>query len=286
MMKNVLMYGMVGLLAAALIGGTAYVLARPETERATRTERATDATGGGPSGQGAGNQKGGMSPENEELRSGKPFGSAGAGSESHKGDGSLEAGYLKAAVPLTAEEVPGVVSLVEEEKLARDVYRALSEQWEDEMFGNIAESEQSHMDALIGVLERAGVSDPTAGYSDGEFATAAVRELYVQFTAQGGQSLAAARQAAGAIEELDIRDIQTLQAQTGNPELLRVLENLRQGSIRHLRAYSSSYARETGGAYAPQYLSQEEFDLLMGGSARGNRGGPGTGGKGNGGFPG
>jgi hypothetical protein len=286
MLGKLVMYGAVGLLAVSLVGGTVYILARPETEKTAQTEHVADASGGGSQGQDAGNRSGEASSGSAEPRSGRSGESAGIGMDSNKGKGSAEVGSGMDAAPLAVEEVPGVVSLLEEEKLARDVYLALYREWGYEAFGNISESEQSHMEALIGVLDRAGVADPTAGYGAGEFATAAVQDLYAAFVERGGESLAAALQAGAAIEEMDILDIERLQAQVEAPGLLRVLENLRQGSIRHLQAYSKAYEQESGIAYTPQYLSQEAFDLLMSGPGRGNGGGPGGGGKGNGGFPG
>jgi hypothetical protein len=282
MLGKLVMYGAVGMLAVSLVGGTVYILARPETEKTAQTEHVAGASGGGSQGQGAGNRSGEASSGSAESRSGRSGESAaGIESQSNRGKDSTEVGSGMDAAPLAAEEVPGVISLLEEEKLARDVYLALYQEWGYEAFGNISESEQSHMDALIGVLDRAGVADPTAGYGSGEFATAAVQDLYAAFVEQGGESLAAALQAGAAIEEMDILDIERLQAKIEATGLLRVLENLRQGSIRHLQAYSKAYEQESGIAYTPQYLSQEAFDVLMSGPGRGNGGG-----KGNGGFPG
>lgn len=286
MLGKLVMYGAVGLLAVSLVGGTVYILARPETEKTAQTEHVAGESGGGSQGQRAGIRSGEAFSGPVEPRTGRSGESAGIGMDSNKGKGSAEVGPGMDAAPLAAEQVPGVISLLEEEKLARDVYLALYQVWGYEAFGHISENEQSHMEALIGVLDRAGAADPTAGYGAGEFATAAVQDLYAAFVEQGGESLAAALQAGAAIEEMDILDIERLQAQIDDPGLLRVLANLRQGSIRHLQAYSKSYEQETGIAYTPQYLSQAAFDLLMGGPGRGNGGGPGGGGKGHGGFPG
>jgi hypothetical protein len=277
-------YGLVGMLAAVLIGGSAYILLRPEAGRTAQSERAPDGSAGNPSEQGAGNGHGDAFSGHAEAQSGEPFAQAGNGPGSKKGYGATEDEFQRASGQLSADEISGVRSLLEEEKLARDVYLALYRNWGYEAFHKISESEQSHMDALIGVLEQAGVSDPTAGFGPGEFATGAVQDLYMGFTGQGGQSLAAALRAGAAIEELDIRDIQRLQSGIDNPGLLRVLENLRQGSIRHLRAFRSAYERETGGAYVPQYLSSEDFNGLMSGAEPGNRNGQGGNGKGSGGL--
>ena len=51
-------------------------------------------------------------------------------------------------VPLTPEEAAGLTLMREEEKLARDVYQYLYEQWGQRVFKNIAGSEQTHMNAV------------------------------------------------------------------------------------------------------------------------------------------
>ena len=48
----------------------------------------------------------------------------------------------------------------EEEKLARDVYITLGEQWGLPIFASIAESEQRHMDAFGRLIDKYGLEDP------------------------------------------------------------------------------------------------------------------------------
>ena len=48
----------------------------------------------------------------------------------------------------------------EEEKLARDVYAALYTKWNIGIFSNIGESEQTHMDAILQLLNKYNLSRP------------------------------------------------------------------------------------------------------------------------------
>ena len=61
-------------------------------------------------------------------------------------------------------------SLVEEEKLAHDVYVALSEIYDANQLRNIPAAELQHQDAVRVLLDRYGLDDPTIGAAAGEFA--------------------------------------------------------------------------------------------------------------------
>ena len=67
---------------------------------------------------------------------------------------------LPAAVQLTEAEEQHILYMREEEKLARDVYLTMYELWGAEIFANISESEQRHMDAIKNLITRYGLVDP------------------------------------------------------------------------------------------------------------------------------
>ncbi|MBN2084774.1 MAG: DUF2202 domain-containing protein [Anaerolineales bacterium] len=275
MIGKLISYSLVGTLAIALVGGSVYILATDTAETPVQTQKQSAPA------IGSRMAAGGVDPNNAPGAAAVRVdgqGSGESGREAVRGDssgGGNADGFTarESTLTLTAEETAGLTALLEEEKLAHDVYFALYEKWDYAAFRNIADSEQAHMAALRGILERAGVSDPTPEYGIGEFPTPAFQDLYILFTTQGGDSLADALKAGGAIEEMDILDIEQLLSETDNPELLRVYENLRQGSINHLRAYSKAYEKETGATYIPQYTTQAEFDTLMTAESRGYQGG-------------
>lgn len=84
-----------------------------------------------------------------------------------------------------------------------------------------------------------------------------------------------------AIEEIDILDLQAHLAQTDNPEIQQVYNNLLRGFQNHLRAFAKTLLTQTGEIYQPQYLSLEEYQAIIsqslnGGSiGRGGQGGRG-----------
>jgi len=164
---------------------------------------------------------------------------------------------------LSENEAAGLIYMREEEKLARDVYVTLYQQWGSPLFNNIANSEATHTSAIKVLLDRYGIADPAAGNGVGEFTDPTLQKLYDQLVAQGSQSLTDALRVGAAIEEIDILDLQTRLAQTANVDIELVYGNLLKGSRNHLRAFTSTLQRQTGEIYTAQYLSAEMYETIM-----------------------
>jgi len=69
---------------------------------------------------------------------------------------------------LTEVEADGL-SFMREEKLARDVYLMLYEQWGIQIFNNIARAEETHKIAVADLLDRYGLPGPAAETAVGVF---------------------------------------------------------------------------------------------------------------------
>lgn len=184
-----------------------------------------------------------------------------------------------AAEELSSEERVGLQFMIEEEKLARDVYLTLGAQWNLRIFENISRAEQQHMDAVASLLTQYDLGNPIMGNEIGVFVDLELQALYNQLIDEGSQSLVAALLVGAAIEEIDILDLQASMAQTDNPAILRVYTNLRQGSENHLRAFVANWERRSGEVYSPQTMSQADYDEIMtvapGRGGRGKRAGNG-----------
>ena len=164
---------------------------------------------------------------------------------------------------LSDAEVEDLLYMREEETLARDVYQALYEKWGMRIFQNIAQSEQTHMDAVKTLIDRYGLKDPAAGKDAGVFVNPKLQALYDQLIEEGNQSLANALQTGAAIEEIDILDLEERIAQTEKADIQRVYGNLKKGSRNHLRAFVSTLQRREGETYRPQYLSQTAYEAIV-----------------------
>ncbi len=164
---------------------------------------------------------------------------------------------------LTGEEIEAIQFMREEEKLARDVYQTLYEQFPLRPFLNISKSEQAHMDAVLYLIETYGLEDPVGDNPQGVFVNEELQELYDALTEQGSESREEALKVGALIEEVDITDLETALEETArNEDVVRVFTNLCHASERHLKAFVRVLDRY-GVDYAPVHLDQEYFDHIM-----------------------
>ena len=193
-----------------------------------------------------------------------------------------QVGSLAADGELSAAEAADLLFMREEEKLAHDVYVAFYETWRLPAFENIARSELSHMDSMLRLLEKYGLSDPVQDNSAGVFVNADLQTMYNDLAAQGERSLLAALQAAAAIEEIDILDLQDAAVQTDKADIQLTYQNLIAGSENHLRAFVRLIERQTGETYAPQYLTADAYAAIITADSGRNGVGQSAGGQGGG----
>jgi len=133
--------------------------------------------------------------------------------------------------------------ILEEEKLAGDLYEAFFEIYGAKIFDNIAASEDQHFNA---VLSQANATDadmdsfvfePAGSYVNPE-----IQELYDDLLAYGSTSLEAALNVGVAIETKDIIDLQEAADAAAGTPLEGVYENLLAGSYNHLDAFEGMLA--------------------------------------------
>ena len=164
---------------------------------------------------------------------------------------------------LSQSELEGIAFMREEEKLARDVYIQLGDMWNMNIFSNISRSEDTHMEAVKTLIDLFGFEDPVQDNGVGVFTNQVLQDLHDELMASGSISLPEALLVGGAIEEIDILDLQKFLDQTANSAVIEVYENLLKGSINHLRAFVRIYEKQTGETYQPQFLSQEEYEEIL-----------------------
>lgn len=194
---------------------------------------------------------------------------------------------LPAAVQLTEAEEQHILYMREEEKLARDVYLTLYELWGAEIFANISESEQRHMDAIKNLITRYGLVDPVVDDAVGMFTNPNFVGLYDELVLAGEISLEEALKVGVSIEELDIADLELALQETSMRTVRRIFQNLLNGSYNHLSAFQRNI--EAGGTECPgQFglgdgtcLADQEGSMTRKGNRRpGNRWVGGNGGLG------
>ncbi|HKB58692.1 MAG TPA: DUF2202 domain-containing protein [Gallionellaceae bacterium] len=171
--------------------------------------------------------------------------------------------HVSASSALTQEETDDLLFTREEEKVARDTYLTSYDTWGLEIFSNISSSEQSHMDAMLKLLEKYNLPDPAAGKAIGEFTNPTLQTLYNTLEGLSSASALSALKVGGLIEETDIRDIKAAVARSQHPDITKTYETLMCGSRNHLRSFAQSVEVYTGTSYVAQVLSQDEVNQIL-----------------------
>ena len=127
--------------------------------------------------------------------------------------------------------------LIEEEKLALDVYTVLGQTWGGNTFTNILASESTHQDQVLSLLNAYGLTDPRSS-EIGVFVNPDLQALYDQLIAQGLTSQTEAYKVGVLIEETDIADLTRAMNSTTDTSILATLDKLRSASESHLAAFS------------------------------------------------
>ena len=187
---------------------------------------------------------------------------AGNPGNGNKGGNVGNGGNQNAGV-LDPTEEDDLVFIREEEKLARDVYIALYDVWHQDIFLNIAESEQRHMDTMLKMLDLYGDTDPVGSNGEGVFTNPALGPLYLDLVEKGSLSPLDAYQVGVIIEEMDIESIQRAIDYTDEFRLDKSYGNLMAGSYNHLAAFIRQLNR-LGIDYESEYLDIEDFETDLG----------------------
>ncbi|WP_148881907.1 DUF2202 domain-containing protein [Thermococcus aciditolerans] len=166
------------------------------------------------------------------------------------------------AEPLTDAEKEGLIYMVEEEKLAHDVYTKLYEKWGLPIFSNIAKSETTHVESVRMLLKKYNLTDPTASEGIGEFQNEELQKLYDQLIEMGMKSEVDALKVGALIEETDIKDLQEWLSRTNKVDIITVYENLMMGSRNHLRSFVDQL-KNRGVTYEPQVLPKDEYEAII-----------------------
>lgn len=168
------------------------------------------------------------------------------------------------AQTISEKEKAGILRMREEEKMARDIYRALNEKWNQRIFSNILKSETYHMERMKTLIDKFQLQDPVAKTNDkaGIFENKALQKMYDELTSSGSANIEAAFRAGAKVEEADIKDLREAIALTSNNDIKSTYEYLVQASENHLRAFVRNLNR-LGIVYEPIVLSKDDYSKII-----------------------
>lgn len=177
----------------------------------------------------------------------------------------------------------------EEEQLARDTYLYLDQLWGEEtpVFANIALSEEKHMTAMVGLMDKYGLTGPVIqfddlwsdpdnlflfadGWASGEYDEEEDLNHLISLLLDIGDNSKEEGAIVGAlIEETDILDIQhAIEVSEDYYDIVKVYESLMCGSRNHLRGFWANLVSMGMAGYYYEnlrILPPGEFNDIVGG---------------------
>ena len=146
----------------------------------------------------------------------------------------------QAATPtyLTTTQKAQLKYLIEEEKLARDVYTYLAGKVTTRKFSNIARSEQTHMNYVASLLAKYKQTNPTTGKAAGVFVNKDIQALYNTLTAEGAAGQLQAFAVGVKVEQVDIASIKELLLKPMPADVKAALDLMLAASNTHLEAFT------------------------------------------------
>lgn len=163
---------------------------------------------------------------------------------------------------LSLDEILDMKFMREEEKLARDVYLTLYEAWGLQTHANVAQSEQSHTDAVATLLQSLHVDDPVTDDTVGVFVDEDLDALYDELVAWGRDSAVDALLVGATIEDLDMVDLAAAIETSDDVRIDSTYESLLCGSRNHLRAFVGAL-ESLGETYEATFMDPELMEEIL-----------------------
>jgi hypothetical protein len=128
--------------------------------------------------------------------------------------------------------------MVEEEKMAMDVYAKMFDLYGLIIFDNINQSEARHVAAVSRLIDKYELDNPIIGNPPGVFVNEELQKTYDDLIEKGSVSKLQAKYVGVTIEEQDIIDINNyLEEVVQSEDLEKVYSNLLSGSNSHLESF-------------------------------------------------
>lgn len=164
--------------------------------------------------------------------------------------------------------------MLEEERMAMEVYQVFFDKWGHQIFQNISQAEERHFEIMQELLVEqnpemeATIDDWEAGVYENDV----LQNLYNDLVKRGSVSLLDALKVGAEIEELNITDLNININQSESQTAIATYQSLLNASHKHLRAFVKNIEK-SGVSYEPVLLDEEEYHSIVGQVSNQNMGG-------------
>jgi len=156
-----------------------------------------------------------------------------------------------------------VLYLIEQEKLARDLYGVLDTIWVTDVFNRMANKELQHMDKLSAVAAEFMIDVPNHfnEYKPGQFVNEDLRNLYIDLLFNANFSLEDAYRACANLEERKIMNLRTALKEPNFDLETTTYKTLLIGSEDNLKFFVRALVEMNSG-YVPILMNKSEFETI------------------------
>ena len=147
---------------------------------------------------------------------------------------------------LSEKEITAITQLIGKEKIAKEVYENFYQQYQNNLFGNIAKRKQKHIDIWKGILSKQNI------YVNENDAVTETENIKNQFISEGTDEISALKTALK-IEELNINDIYLVRRNSGKSAIREVANGIECGTRNHLFVFYRAL-KEKNSDYRNQFL--------------------------------
>jgi hypothetical protein len=142
-------------------------------------------------------------------------------------------------VTLTQEEAEALLFMIEEEKMAMDIYDTLYEATGITTFDKISDSESKHYNTLLNLAENLDLDTSSLSTDAGLFENDEIQSLYDSLIEKGLLSDSDAIEVGIAIEETDIADLIESIESTDIATIENIYNHLLEASQHHLSVFEN-----------------------------------------------
>lgn len=150
--------------------------------------------------------------------------------------------------------------IVEQKKLAHDVFITLSEHWQKRHLKLLVRVESLHLRAIKRRLKNHDLNS-ILGNSTGIFNSSKLQKLYWELVNRGQNSVLDAFHVSAFLKEMDIVNLQSVIDASKNTRITNFSQRLMNNSKKHLRILIKQIERQ-GGIYEPQEMRQNELNAM------------------------
>lgn len=169
----------------------------------------------------------------------------------------MQSKSVKNSSLLSEKEIAAITQLIGKEKIAKDIYENFYNQYQNNLFGNIAKRKQKHIDIWKNILVKQNI------FVDENDTITETETLKNQLTSEGTDEVSALKTAIK-IEELNLSDIGNLIWTTSKKSILTEAYGVECGTRNHLLVYYKAL-KEKKQVYKPQFLSKQQFRNVVNG---------------------